>query len=169
MGGEVALMVKKKSKALTGKVASRIPAPSEPKRAPTGAKRMPQAPNDSPLDRLGRFVMERARDRGLASHTAVESGNAKAPALGRLVNGLAALSEEQRVLVRACVTRAVDATIHHLLFALSEENDFERRVRLLVDDENAAELSDGLQGEAYGNGGWIARFSVFDENGDRRR
>ena len=93
----------------------------------------------------------------------------KAPALGRLVNGFAALSEEQRVFVRACVTRAVDATIHDLLFALSEENDFERRVRLLVDDENAAELSDGLQGEPYGGSGWIARFSVFDENGDRRR
>jgi len=82
------------------------------------------------------------------------------------VKGLAALTDTQRALVRACVTNAVDATLHGLLFGLVEQSDFGQVIRVTVDEKNAAELSDGLQGEPYSDDGWIARFSAFDEKGN---
>ncbi len=113
--------------------------------------------------------MEKARDKALASYASIESGKAKAPALRPLAKGLASLTDTQRALVRACVAHAVDATLHGLLFGLVEQNDFGQAIRVIVDEKNAAELSDGLEGEAYGDDGWIARFSAFDEKGIAKR
>lgn len=125
-------------------------------------------PDDAPLDHLGRFLVCNARDAALESHAAIESGAAKAPALAPLVEGIARLTDDQRALVRRCVAHAVDAGIHDLLYALVQEHDFDARVRLLVDEQDATTVSDGLHGEAYGDAGWIARYSAFDMEGTRR-
>jgi len=47
---------------------------------------------------------------------------------------------------------------------LQEETYFDNRIVLTVDGRNVATISDGLQGEPYGENGWYARFSTYGED-----
>jgi hypothetical protein len=51
--------------------------------------------------------------------------------------------------------------MHDLLFALQEESDAEGAVRVYVNGDEVAKLSDGLHGEIFGDDGWIARYSEY--------
>ncbi|GEJ59249.1 hypothetical protein [Anaeromyxobacter diazotrophicus] len=114
------------------------------------------------LDHLGRFIMQHLRDAAFETTDRLVAGEWKAPALQPLQHELAALSGEQRELVRRCCRRVVDGAIHDFLFALAEETDRgSERVVLLVDGQNAAALSDGLQGEPFE---WRSQFSRYGES-----
>ena len=45
--------------------------------------------------------------------------------------------------------------MHDLLFALQEESDAAGAIRLFVDGQEVAKLSDGLHGEIFGKRRWI--------------
>jgi len=42
---------------------------------------------------------------------------------------------------------------------VQEEAEAGNEIQILVDGENIAELSDGLQGESFSEDGWNAKFS----------
>jgi hypothetical protein len=112
-----------------------------------------------PLDTLGRFVMEKLRDKAFDTADLTLKGHWKSPQLATLQADLAKLSEPQRDVARRLVRSVVDSAIHDFLFALQEVNDFDQSVQLLARGENTAAKSDGLHGEPFGDDGWQAKFS----------
>ena len=44
-----------------------------------------------------------------------------------------------------------------MLFNLQEENHFQNRIKILVDDYDVVKISDGLHGGQYGKNGWIEK------------
>ena len=49
------------------------------------------------------------------------------------------------------ITTTLDSALHDFLSAWQETND----IQMLVDDQNIVELSDGINGEAYSDQGWL--------------
>ena len=71
------------------------------------------------------------------------------------------LTSEQRDIVRRCVVDTLDSAIHDFVFAVVENADFEEDIQIIVDGVNVAKESDGLHGEAYGEEGWEAKYSIY--------
>jgi hypothetical protein len=117
------------------------------------------------VDTFGELIVTQLRDTTLDFFDGLAYGRWRAPATRRLQVDLAALSSEQREVVRRCVVACVDRGIHDFLFALHEAQRGDE-VTIIVDGHNVAELSDGLQGELYGEQGWIARFGKYPEGQD---
>jgi hypothetical protein len=111
------------------------------------------------LDKLGEFLMRNFRDSAISKvHSLIERNN-KAPSLQILQEDIASLSTSQKELLKRTCTNAIDTGIHDLLFALQEAGENEEGIKILVDEKDASTLSDGLQGEPYGDDGWISKFS----------
>lgn len=118
------------------------------------------------VDKFGEFIITRFRDRSIDYFDALAEGLWKAPALKEIQADLATLTEEQRALVRRCVISTLDNGLHDLLFAFVEAHDCEEGIDVIVDGQNVAELSDGLNGEQFSDQGWIAKFGSYTEQGD---
>ncbi len=73
----------------------------------------------------------------------------------------------QPTLRRQCIVSTLDDAIHDFLFALQVSCDLNRGIQVIVNGQNVAELSDGLNGEPYTEDGWYARYSSFGENGEK--
>jgi hypothetical protein len=111
------------------------------------------------LDKFGEFLITNFRDSAIDHVDGLLSAHNKAPDLQTLQADLQRLTDEQRAIVRRCVIESIDSGLHDFLFALQEEYDSEGSIKVTVDGESIAEVSDGLQGEPYGEMGWQARFS----------
>jgi hypothetical protein len=115
----------------------------------------------TPLDKFGQFVMRNLRDRAIGHHRKLQAGEWRAPALQALQSAVVALPEDTQRLVLRCVAEAIDTATHDFLFALQDAHDRKLGVEVSVDGTSVAEVSDGLQGEPYGERGWIRRYSEY--------
>jgi hypothetical protein len=122
---------------------------------------MPPKPN-KPLDTFGQFLIANFWDRAIDHHLLMEKGHWKAPDLQAIQDELRAASPETKRLVCHCVNQALLTATHDFLFALQESHDSDPKIEITVDGANLAASSDGLQGELFGDNGWITRFSQFD-------
>ncbi len=102
--------------------------------------------------------MQNLRDKMLHDLEMLLSGGWKAPGLQELQTKLSGLTDAQKQTVRELAERLTTAGMHDLLFAISDSGG---AVRVLVDGQDVAELSDGLHGEIFGADGWITRFSKY--------
>ena len=116
---------------------------------------------DPSLDVFGKLVTERLRDTAVEKFEALSRGKLKAPSLQSLQVALASLNPREREIVRRCLVSSIDSAIHDFLFSLQEGEYEGTSVQVVVGGSDVNELSDGLQGEPYGNEGWISRFSKF--------
>ena len=114
-------------------------------------------------DRFGAFVMANLRDKAIDFFDGLSCGRWKSARTQPLQAALAAMTFEQRAVVRRCVIAAVDAGLHDFLFALGEVHDRTKGIAVLVDGRNVAEQSDGLHGELFSDDGWFARHSRHGE------
>jgi len=115
------------------------------------------------LDIFGKFLMKHFRDNALYNLNALIEGKQKAPSLQQLQASLASLGEvEIEILKKACMD-SLDSGIHDFLFALQESTDNEVGVEVIVNGENIAKLSDGLQGELFTEDGWFSKYSEYGE------
>lgn len=112
-----------------------------------------------PLDKLGRLIIQECRDKGIDFYDLLQEGKWKSEAMQQLHADLSTFSPQQAEVVRRVVVTTLDHAVHDLLFALATAHDFNQGVSVLVDGQDAVELSDGLHGEPYTAEGWIARFS----------
>jgi hypothetical protein len=64
-------------------------------------------------------------------------------------------------MLRDLVEHITTTGMHDLLFALQEQADAGGAIRVLVDGNEVARVSDGLHGEIFGEDGWIARYSRY--------
>lgn len=124
--------------------------------------------SDHRLDKVGEFVMMHLRDRGIEFAEQLIAGRWKAPALADLQASVRRLSRNDQKLVYDVVVESIDVAIHDFLFALGEWSDTDDGVSLHCSGVSVARSSDGLQGEPFGENGWIARFSRFPPSGSTR-
>jgi hypothetical protein len=115
----------------------------------------------NPVDKFGKFIVEKLRDSGIDFAEGLLRSHWKAPELLQLQLELSNLSDPVRATVLQCVIQTVDAAMHDFLFALQEQADFDNDIQILVDGQNVVELSDGIHGEAYSEDGWFAKFSRY--------
>jgi hypothetical protein len=114
-----------------------------------------------PLDSFGALISNSLRDAALRRAEALLSSSLKSPSTQALQSHLQGLTQEQREIVRAVVRNCIDCGVHDFLFKLQELSRAAESVSVLVDGQDVASLSDGLQGEPFSERGWFARFSKF--------
>lgn len=127
---------------------------------------MPRSRKQALLDALGKFFMDRYLDRGIDDLDGLCAGRWTAPGRARLQADIAALDESAKDVLRRTVLVVLDAALHDLLFGFQEEHDRGGLISLRVDGEEAAALSDGLQGGPYGDNGWRVKFSRHGQRPD---
>lgn len=115
------------------------------------------------LDDFGEFIVQQMRDKGIEFYDKLEKGSWRAPSLMAIQESLNMFEEEQLVILRKCVIETLDTALHDFLFALQENHENEGTVQLLVNSEDIAGLSDGLNGELFSEDGWISKYSKYRE------
>jgi hypothetical protein len=112
----------------------------------------------APLDKFGEFIVQNLRDKMLHNLEMMMSCGWKAPDLQKLQTKLSGMTDAQKQTVRELAEELTTAGMHDLLFAISDSGG---AVKVLVDGEDVAKISDGLHGEIFGDDGWITRFSKY--------
>jgi hypothetical protein len=114
---------------------------------------------ESPLDVLGRFLVEQVRDTTIAYADKVIRGEMKDPHSKRIHATLMANSVELSAL-HELIPTIVDGTIGCLLGMIDQEDNIDIAINPQSDTPVFAKaMSDGLCGELYTQHGWIAKFS----------
>ena len=121
-----------------------------------------------PVHKFGEFLVKNLHDEAIGFFEQLALGQWKAPALQPLQKALASLTPPQREIIRECVRRSLVAGLHRFLFALGEAHDIDQGITVLVDGADIAEQSDGLQGEIFGDDGWLAKYSKYGHHAARR-
>jgi hypothetical protein len=119
--------------------------------------------SSSALDAFGSLVSTSLRDAALRRAEALVSYSLKAPSTQALQTALQAFTPQQLDTLRSVVRNSIDAGIHEFLFKLQELSGDTGSVSVLVNDQDVANLSDGLHGEPYSAQGWYSRYSAFSE------
>ena len=120
-------------------------------------------PGRNTLDKFGHFLVKNLRDKAIQHLEFVIEGRWKAPAIQKLQNDMKRFNEEEIDIIKRAFINSLDAGVHDLLFAIQESNDNSSGIIVMCDDENIAELSDGLHGEIFSKNGWYAKFSNYGE------
>ena len=110
------------------------------------------------LDRFGRALMERVRDRAIRDSEMIVEGRTTAARARDVQQSLGVLSEEQREALHKVIAVCVDVALHHMLWTLDQEEWLE--VAVHTDNgmvPSIRDVSDGLIGEKFD---WIERFST---------
>ncbi len=118
---------------------------------------------DPAVDKFGRLIVTRLRDRAIDFYDLAARGHWKSPGLRRLQAGLAKMTPAQLAVVRECMVRTIDTAMHDFLVAMEEASGPENGVAVLVDGRDVVEASETLHGEQFGPDGWIARFGKHPE------
>jgi len=116
----------------------------------------------SNLDKFGKLIAEDLRDSALNRCLDIETGTIKSDDCLELTKELSQFTESQLQIINRLVTKCIDTGIHDFLFAIEEAQD---ELPILVNGDNIAEKSDGLQGELFTEDGWYERFSEHKETG----
>ena len=115
------------------------------------------------LETLGKFLMNKVRDRTLQELTDIFSGELNEEHADEIRKSMSWTTDEQMNSIKEVVRETVDATLHNLLWALEEDKE---SVHLTITDGNetisAAAASKGLAAEIFGHNGWMANYSIFE-------
>lgn len=107
------------------------------------------------LDYFGETLINEVRDRTIRLYDKKVHGTMLDVASQELYGKVSKFDEEQRAVLEEVIAGVVDLSLHNILCVLEEHED----IKLLVNEDNIAEVSDGLAGELYTEDGWIKRFS----------
>jgi hypothetical protein len=111
------------------------------------------------LDKFGRLLIEAILDRSMDNFNLLRHGGLKAKSAQKLQAEFAKLPEETVNVVDAVVLRLLTGAVHDFLFALQDAHDRDLGVEIHVDGVDVVNESGMLQGECFGETGWISRFS----------
>lgn len=117
----------------------------------------------NPVDTFGKVLIEKFRDDGMRYFDNLLQGRAPIDARQLSTRLSEMFTEEQKQLLLSAFADAIDVSMHDFLFALQVAHDFNEGIEVLVDGKNIAKESDDLQGEPWGDYGWIKKFSAFPE------
>lgn len=121
------------------------------------------------LDGFGKELMTRVRDRALQEIDGLVSGGSRAPLYAGLRDKISTLPDAERRFLFEICTLAIDQSLFEMLNYIDESQEkVEVRYRSLDDTSwlSIAQESDGLSGELYGDNGWVAKYSKYDQFSD---
>jgi hypothetical protein len=113
------------------------------------------------LNKFGAFFVQNLRDSMFDWLNTLLRGEWKAPDTQELQDRVKGLKDAERQVLRDLIEHITTTGMHDLLFALQEQADADGAIRVLVDGNEVAKLSDGLHGELFGDDGWIVRYSRY--------
>ena len=116
---------------------------------------------DKNLDEFGKFIITNMRDKQIDNVNGLLKGKWRAKNVKNLQKQLSKFNRDEKKVISDLVEDILNSTMHDLLFAIQESNDLDTGLKVMMNDKNVAELSDGLQGEICGDEGWIRRFSSY--------
>jgi hypothetical protein len=114
------------------------------------------------LDELGTFLMRDVRDTAIRTSRLIVDGKMHGVAAD-VAGAILQDSQDCRGAVAKLIPMIVDEVLHALLFGIQESQSIQLLLTIDGQAVNAADVSDGLQGEPWSNRGWIARFSAYKE------
>lgn len=114
-------------------------------------------------NKFGQFIVKNLWDNAIEDYDLLARGHWKTPAVQQLQKEVAALTPQQREIVRRCIVESLGSGLHQFLFALGEAHDFKQGIAVVVDGVDIVEQSDGLHGELFGPDGWMAKYSKHPE------
>ncbi|MEE6032937.1 hypothetical protein [Avibacterium paragallinarum] len=114
------------------------------------------------LEKFGEIYIHEVRDRSLSLLYKLLEGKIKAPRLLRLQEELNNLDNQKRKVIEELSEALIDNTLHNILFLFEQYPEFE----LTFENQNLANLSDGLSGELYTEDGWIKKYSKYSSSLD---
>ena len=112
---------------------------------------------NSKLDKFGEICIAEIYDNSIADFEMMFDGRMKGMTAQDVRHKTSSFSAEQKEIVLWLISKSVEKCIHKMLFMLEEHND----MKLLYEQEDITEISDGLTGELYSEDGWIKRFSKY--------
>lgn len=115
----------------------------------------------NPIDIFGKMLVEKFRDDAISYFEGLLHDKAPIDVKQLSTHLSGALSEEQKQFLLSACADAVNVGMHNFLFALQIAHDLDQGIEVFVDGKNIAKESDGLQGEPWGEEGWIKKFSRF--------
>jgi hypothetical protein len=96
--------------------------------------------------RFGKYLMERSYDVGMREAEWTLAGRWRSSGSRDLSEQLARLTDDERAAVMALVRGALVAALHGLLHGLSHDQE---QIRLLFEEHDVAQESDGLHGDLF--------------------
>lgn len=114
------------------------------------------------LDKFGEIYINDVRDRSLSLLKNLIEKKIKAPRLQRLQQELEHLDDQSKKLAEELSITLIDNVIHNTLF-LFESHD---EIKLMYENLDLNDLSDGLSGELYSDDGWIKQYSQYPSSND---
>jgi hypothetical protein len=113
------------------------------------------------LDKFGKFVINVLRDKQIDHFNGLIEGKWRSKKAQRLYHKLSKFDRDEKKVIADVVEDILTNATHDLLFAIQVENSLETGLKVMMDNKNVAELSDGLHGELFEDQGWIQRFSKY--------
>ena len=107
------------------------------------------------LDLFGEIFINEVRDRTISLFDDRVKGNMKGESSQQLYKDVQTLNESQRETMYRIIEQVTDLSIHTMLCMFEDHEE----LKLLLNEENLVEESDGLAGELYTEDGWIKRYS----------
>lgn len=107
------------------------------------------------LDLFGEIFINEVRDRTISLFDDRVKGNMKGEPSQQLYKDVQTLNESQREIMYRIIEQVTDLSIHNMLCMFEDHEE----LKLLLNEENLVEESDGLAGELYTEDGWIKRYS----------
>jgi hypothetical protein len=114
------------------------------------------------IDYLGKFIMRHFRDVALECAEGLCKGRFDSPGHRKFQEELSALLDAQKMLLQQTLAYCIDGGLNDFLFQLDHEVRKKKRIQLLVDGVDCAELSDALHREMHGPKGWKQVYSKYD-------
>jgi hypothetical protein len=108
------------------------------------------------LEPFGRLLVTQSRDVAIRHFDLLSQGHYVAVSWKPLQDEIAALSEEQRELLRRCVVSSIECGLESFLQAIREGE-----VAISVAGQELAESDVNLANMMWDKGGWISRYSEY--------
>jgi hypothetical protein len=121
------------------------------------------------LDKFGRIIIENLRDKQIDYSNRLLEGKWKADELKELQEKLSKFNKEEKNIIKELIEDILTHSMHDLLSAFQESNDYENEMEIIIDNQNVADISDGLHGEIFGEEGWIQKYSKYKSNKENDR
>ncbi|MBI9056213.1 hypothetical protein L3049_10045 [Labilibaculum sp. DW002] len=116
-----------------------------------------------PLDTFGRFIIENLFDQGIRKFQRLSNEEIKTPSLLTLQQNLRTFNKNEIEIIQELIIEIMTSSTHDFLFAIQEQTDLDENIQMNVENENVADLSDGLHGEIFTESGWVKKYSAFKD------
>ena len=116
--------------------------------------------NMNNLNDFGKILITETRDRAIKNMEKRIDGTMKGITAKLVQEKIVNFTEEQKEILKYLVTLTVDTTLDSFLWMVEEQE----KIKIMYDNTNIKEISDGLSGELYAENGWIEKFTTLNKN-----